>query len=67
MKHIKVDSYGKCLNNREMPRKMVGRDRHDDEDFLRLVAKYKFHLSFENAICNDYVTEKLFGGGFTTF
>jgi hypothetical protein len=23
------------------------------------VARYKFTLSFENAVCNDYITEKL--------
>ncbi|XP_048248949.1 alpha-(1,3)-fucosyltransferase 10-like [Haliotis rufescens] len=28
-------------------------------DFLRLVARYKFAIAFENAICDDYITEKL--------
>lgn len=23
-------------------------------------AKYKFHIAFENAICDDYITEKLY-------
>jgi hypothetical protein len=27
-------------------------------EILKLVAKYKFALAFENAICTDYITEK---------
>lgn len=38
------DKYLDILNNRE---------------FLSFVAKYKFTIAFENAICNDYITEKL--------
>lgn len=61
MKHVPVDSYGKCLNNRELPELM--RDPVQSmfaEDFLQFIAQYKFHIAFENAICPDYVTEKLF-------
>lgn len=61
MKHVPVDSYGKCLNNRELPKLM--RDPVQSmfaEDFLQFIAQYKFHIAFENAICPDYVTEKLF-------
>jgi len=28
-------------------------------DFLRLTSKYKFTLAMENAICDDYITEKI--------
>lgn len=29
------------------------------EDFLRLMAQYKFTLALENAVGDDYITEKL--------
>ena len=28
------------------------------EDFYRLLAKYKFTIAIENAVCTDYITEK---------
>lgn len=28
-------------------------------DFWHLLAQYKFTLAFENAVCVDYITEKL--------
>ncbi|OQV14680.1 putative Alpha-(1,3)-fucosyltransferase C [Hypsibius exemplaris] len=51
-KYIPVDVYGKCgplkcpRNNEAACNDMLNKD-------------YKFYLSFENSICNDYVTEKL--------
>lgn len=52
-KYISVDIYGACGKLRC--------DRADFEGCWRMVArKYKFYLSFENSICRDYVTEKLF-------
>ena len=29
------------------------------DDFHKLAAKYKFTLAMENAVCDDYITEKL--------
>jgi hypothetical protein len=54
MRHIAVDSYGRCLRNRTLPR--------DDgrETKLATIARYKFTLAFENSIARDYVTEKFF-------
>ena len=47
-RYIPVDIYGKC--GRTCP----GNCRE------YLAANYKFYLSFENSLCMDYVTEKLF-------
>lgn len=30
-----------------------------EDDLITLVAKYKFTIAIENAICDDYITEKL--------
>lgn len=59
MKYIKVDSLGKCLHNRDLPEEFVDPLTMDDKGFHRIIAKYKFALSLENAICKDYMTEKL--------
>jgi hypothetical protein len=60
MKYIKVDSYGKCLHNKDLPEHL--RDPisgMDSEDLLDIISQYKFTLAMENAICDDYITEKL--------
>lgn len=59
MKYIKIDSYGACLHNKDLPQEFKNPLTMDDEGFHNIIAKYKFTLSFENAICEDYVTEKL--------
>jgi len=59
MKFIPVDSYGTCLNNKELPSDIQGSENFESEIFLRFLAQYKFVIAFENAICDDYVTEKL--------
>ena len=55
---IQVDVYGKCGNL------SCHRDDQtwisDPQCYITLQKKYKFYLSFENSICNDYVTEKFF-------
>lgn len=50
-KYIHVDIYGRCG-----PKK-CGRTWHDCIDLL---SSYRFYLSFENSLCKDYITEKLF-------
>ncbi|XP_062607932.1 alpha-(1,3)-fucosyltransferase 10-like [Saccostrea cucullata] len=60
MEYIPVDSYGLCLHNRDLPKHL--RDSIDGmfhEEFYKLISKYKFAVAIENAICVDYVTEKL--------
>lgn len=45
-----------CSIRFDIGKSMAGM-HHDD--FHKLAAKYKFTLAMENAICDDYVTEKL--------
>ncbi|KAK3600878.1 hypothetical protein CHS0354_019226 [Potamilus streckersoni] len=60
MEHMRVDSYGLCVHNKDLPKHLVDPIQGmEHEDFYQLNAKYKFSFSFENAICNDYITEKL--------
>ena len=52
-KYIPVDIIGGCGNIK------CERNRDDEHHCLRDISnKYKFYLSFENSMCNDYVTEK---------
>jgi alpha-1,3-fucosyltransferase 10 len=55
MKHIKVDSYGKCMHNKDFPE-----GDHGGKTKLDTMARYKFYLAFENNNNVDYVTEKYF-------
>lgn len=60
MKYIKIDSYGPCLNNKKFPAGIDGFHNLESEDFYKFLSRYKFNLAFENAICDGYMTEKLF-------
>lgn len=60
MKHVDVDSYGDCDNNKEFPTEWLRLPRSKDSDEMkRFIARYKFVVAVENAACTDYVTEKL--------
>ena len=53
-KYVQVDVFGKCgkLN--------CSQQRSDGMDCDRMLdSEYRFYLSFENRLCEDYVTEKL--------
>ncbi len=52
-KHIPVDIYGKCGT-------LQCSRSNETECYLRAEQQYKFYLSFENSVCEDYVTEKFF-------
>ena len=53
-KYFPVDQYGKCSDvNRT-------RTRILSKEFEQSLFRYKFYLSFENAHCQDYITEKAF-------
>ncbi|KAM9043242.1 GDP-fucose protein O-fucosyltransferase 3 isoform 4-T12 [Megaptera novaeangliae] len=58
MTYIEVDSYGECLRNKALPQQLNGPASMDAGDFYRILAQYKFILAFENAVCDDYITEK---------
>ena len=51
-KYIEVDIYGRCGS--------FHCGRTSGNCFPYINATYKFYLAFENSICQDYVTEKLF-------
>ncbi|XP_003796354.1 alpha-(1,3)-fucosyltransferase 10 [Otolemur garnettii] len=59
MTYIEVDSYGDCLRNKDLPPQLKGPVSMDADGFYRIIAQYKFILAFENAVCDDYITEKL--------
>ena len=54
MRHLSVDSYGRCLNNRKL-----AEDR-GRATLREVIRRYRFTLAFENSIAPDYVTEKFF-------
>ncbi|XP_060613672.2 alpha-(1,3)-fucosyltransferase 7 [Anolis sagrei] len=47
-KHIKVDVFGRAAGRPLAP-----------EDLLPTISRYRFYLAFENALHQDYITEKL--------
>ncbi|XP_033727130.1 alpha-(1,3)-fucosyltransferase C-like [Pecten maximus] len=55
-KYIKIDIYGAC-GQLKCP---LSKDKE-------CLNKYKFYLAFENSICTDYITEKVFKVYQTTF
>lgn len=58
MAYIEVDSYGECLQNKALPQGLKNSASMDADGFYRIIAQYKFMLAFENAVCDDYITEK---------
>lgn len=51
-KHVDIDIFGRCGN--------LSCKLENDTDCLALLnSTYKFYLAFENSLCEDYVTEKI--------
>ena len=51
--YMEVDIYGKCG-------KLKCDRRNETACYINMEKEYKFYLSFENSLCDDYVTEKFF-------
>ena len=67
MEHVPVDSFGKCLHNKNesdapLPAAALRGLRHLGAlgRKRRILEGYKFVVAFENSILDDYVTEKFF-------
>ncbi|XP_050394325.1 alpha-(1,3)-fucosyltransferase 10 isoform X2 [Patella vulgata] len=61
--YIPIDSYGRCMKNKDFPKSLSFDDDGsmapmESDEFYAFLSRYKFALAFENAICDDYVTEK---------
>lgn len=54
MQYTAIDSYGKLFNNKKMD---IDNGRNSK---LELYTHYKYVIAFENAIVDDYVTEKMY-------
>uniref|UniRef100_X2B8R5 Fucosyltransferase n=1 Tax=Capitella teleta TaxID=283909 RepID=X2B8R5_CAPTE len=59
-KHIPVDVYGECGNLKCGSSVQTSAETAECERrLLHNKGSYKFYLAFENSLCTDYVTEKL--------
>lgn len=62
MRHVRVDSYGACLHNKDKPwPPAAGRvSQHEYLQKLAILSRYSWAISFENAAEEDWVTERLY-------
>lgn len=64
MSYMHVDSYGSCLNNKDLGDLAFAKSNdfglYNSDEKIKLLSSYKFMLVIENSIDNFYVTEKIF-------
>jgi hypothetical protein len=59
LKYINIDIYGKCSNRFPLnARRDFCKSKTDLKCLNEHLNSYKFYLSFENSLCDDYITEK---------
>ena len=62
MQHIAIDSPGRCLNNISIngfDNRPGSWTRNGFDDVMQTIARYKFYITFENSVSEDYVTERV--------
>ena len=63
MQYLYIDSYGKCLHNKDLPQDMnfpiYSNHGESMKNKIKILSQYKFVLAFENNNVTDYVTEKM--------
>ena len=61
MKHVHIDSYGRCLNNAQSPSNDYEKSSHErNAESMKIASQYRMFLQIENTITKDYITEKLY-------
>ena len=57
---VKLDIYGGCGSMKIPMTPKCAEDKIECEDAMNVLNQYKFYLSFENSLCDYYMTEKVF-------